>query len=114
MALEPRIAFASRTEPPGLEVRVNFGLFAGREATPAELDQLAQALLPEIGEVSVVAEQRRELSEESEAAVHQVRIEVADDRLPHERAARDALGERIVAAASDWAEACIADRSREV
>ena len=42
---EPAIAFATRTfEPPALEIRVNFGMFAGREATPAEIDVLATAL----------------------------------------------------------------------
>jgi hypothetical protein len=28
------------------ELGINFGVFAGRSATPAELDQLAQVLLP--------------------------------------------------------------------
>ena len=59
MKLEPAIAFVSEiSEPPGLEIRVNFGVFAGREATPAEVDELAKALVPEVGEVSIVAEQR--------------------------------------------------------
>jgi hypothetical protein len=36
---EPALAFATRTfEPPALEIRVNFGMFAGREATPAEIN----------------------------------------------------------------------------
>ena len=43
------IAFATRTfEPPGLEIRVNFGVFAGREATPAEIDELAVHLLDKV------------------------------------------------------------------
>lgn len=114
MSGEPKIAFASRTEPPGLEVRVNFGMYAGREATNAELDDLARRLLPEIGDVSVVAEQRRELTEASETSLHQVRIEIADDRLPEEPAARNALADRVVAAAEDWAQACIAERRVDV
>ena len=42
---EPALAFATRTfEPPVLEIRVNFGMFAGREATPAEIDALVEGL----------------------------------------------------------------------
>ena len=39
MAANPTLAFAVQEhEPPALEVRVNFGMFAGREATPAEIE----------------------------------------------------------------------------
>ena len=41
MAANPTLAFAVHEHaPPALEVRVNFGMFAGREATPAEIDDL--------------------------------------------------------------------------
>ena len=44
-AYEPSIAFAASTiEPPALEIRVNFGMFAGREATSVEIDDLATQL----------------------------------------------------------------------
>jgi hypothetical protein len=112
-AAEPAIAFVTRIhEPPGLEIRVNFGIFAGRQATPAEIDELARELLPDIGEVSIVAEERHEISEHVEAALQQVRIEVSEDRLPpgdHED-----LEERLLAAARRWAEACIAERHAEI
>ena len=39
----PSLRPASTTQ---VEIRVNFGVFAGREATPAELDDLAHALIP--------------------------------------------------------------------
>ena len=59
MSTEPQLAFYQRLpEPPGLEVRVNFGIFAGRAATAAEIDELAQGLLSKVGEVSIVAENR--------------------------------------------------------
>ena len=75
MGTEPQLAFYQRLpEPPGLEVRVNFGVFAGRAATAAEIDDLAQGLLSKVGEVSIVAEDRHEIGEESEASLHQVRI----------------------------------------
>ena len=58
------------------ELRINFGVFAGRSATPAELDDLARTLLPELGDVTIIAEDRRELNESSETSLHQVRIDL--------------------------------------
>lgn len=104
------IAFAARTEPSGLEIRINFGVFAGREATAAELDELAHELLPDVGAVSVVAEHRHEVSAQSEVAVHQVRVEVEGDRLPSDERQLADLQERLVAGAERWARICIADR----
>ena len=63
--------------PPAIEVRVNFGVFAGREATAAEIDKLAEWLLDEVGEVSIISEERHEIDASVEASVHQVRIELA-------------------------------------
>ena len=115
MDTEPQVAFYQRQpEPPGLEVRVNFGVFAGREATPAEIDELAGALLQEVQDVSIVAEQRHEIGEGTEASVHQVRIEVADEELPYAEGERDDVADRLVEAAERWAQACIADRHAEV
>ena len=83
MGIEPQLAFYRRSpEPPGLEVRVNFGIFAGRPATAAEIDELAQALLTKVGEVSIVAEERHEVGEDSEASLHQVRVEVDPEYIP--------------------------------
>jgi len=107
---EDLIAFVTQTEAGALEIRVNFGVFSGREATPAELDELAHALLPELGEVTVVAEQRHELTDGVEAAVHQVRVEVGPDRLPSGEAELATIAERLRSTASDWARTCIADR----
>src|SRR5438105_14654049 len=80
---DPALAFVvERPDPPGIEVRVNFGVFAGRAATPAEIDELAAALLPKVGEVSIVAEQRHEIGPEAEASLNQVQIEVAAGPVP--------------------------------
>jgi hypothetical protein len=112
---EPVLAFAVHEhEPPALEVRVNFGMFAGREATPAEIDELASALLAHVGPVSIVSEERHEIDEHSEASVHQVRIEIAPEALPGGRGELEELGERLVAVAGRWAESCIAERHAEV
>jgi hypothetical protein len=115
MSVEPQLAFYVReAEPPGVEVRVNFGVFAGRAATPAEIDELAKALLPKVGEVAIVAERRHEIGEESEASLNQVRIEVAPEHLPNDERELDMLCGRLVEAAEHWANSCIAERHAEV
>jgi hypothetical protein len=101
-------------EPPGLEVRVNFGMFAGREATPAEIDDLAGQLLEKVGSVSIVSEERHEIDSHSEASVHQVRIEVNSDALPEDRSRREELAGRLIETAERWAHACIAERHVEL
>jgi hypothetical protein len=112
---EPQLAFCVRdVEPPAVEVRVNFGVFAGRGATPAEIDELAAVLLPKVGEVSIVAEERHEIGEETEASLNQVRIEIAPDQLPEDAHELDILCGRLVEAAETWARACIADRHAEI
>jgi hypothetical protein len=111
----PDIAFVQRAhEPPGLEIRVNFGVFAGRQATPAEIDELAAQLLPDVGEVAIVAEDRHEISDDSEAALHQIRVEVAEDRLPLAELATAELTGRLVAICERWAEACVTERHADV
>src|SRR5438105_6315395 len=115
MDLDPAIAFAPRSEEDdGLEIRVNFGIFAGREATPAEIDELAKALVPEVGEVTIVSEQRHEVSAAVEALLHQVRVEVEPEQVPADRDERDALANRLLAACDLWARICIAERHVDV
>jgi hypothetical protein len=113
--MEPQLAFYKRQpEPPGLEVRVNFGVFAGRPATAAELDELAQMLLPKVGEVAIVAEDRRLVAEASEASLHQVRIEIDPEYIPPDEHDADVLAGRIVEAAESWARGCARDRHAEI
>jgi hypothetical protein len=87
-------------------VRVNFGMFAGRDATPAEIDRLAEWLLDEVAEVSIVSEARHEIDSHGEAAVHQVRIEVA--------VGEPGLDERILERVEHWARLCVAERHVDV
>ena len=101
-------------EPPGVEVRVNFGVFAGRAATRAEIDELAKALLPKVGEVSIVAEERHEIAEWSEASLNLVRVEVGPEQLPADDHELDELCGRLVEAAEQWAHGCIAERHADV
>ncbi len=115
MRVEPELAFCVReAEPPAVEVRVNFGVFAGRAATPAEIDDLARLLLPKVGEVAIVAEERHEIAEHSEASLNLVRVEVAPEQLPDDGHELDELCGRLVEAAEQWAHGCIADRHADV
>jgi len=112
---EPSIAFAvAAHEGPGLEVRVNFGVFAGRQATPAEIDRLGERLLGELESVTVIAEERHEFGRGVEVSLHQVRIELDIESLPPPGLQRDALRERVLAHAEAWAAACFAERHTDV
>ena len=113
--MEPELAFVARIhDVPGLEIRVNFGVFAGRDATSAEIDELAHTLVPELEDVSIVAEQRHEVGEDVEASLHQVRVEVAEDQLPADPDEREDLCQRLLEAVERWARACIAERHAEI
>ncbi len=104
------MAFAVREHnQPEIEVRINFGMFAGRRATQAEIDRLATLLLDEVGEVSIISEERHEFDSTVEAAVHQVRIELTDG-VSSDEDERKRLEERIIERADYWARACVADR----
>ena len=111
MVEKPPIAFASTPAPPALEVRINFGLFAGRQATPMELEHLGTAVLPDLGKVTILAEERYEMDAASRVSLHQVRSEVPAEALPADEPGRDALRERLVETAAVWADACIAERA---
>ena len=93
-----------------LEVRVNFGVFAGRQATPAEIDELGAWLLDEIGAVTIVAEERHELDATLETSVHLVRIELGPMQVPDNELDRRRLERRLVERAEHWARNCIAHR----
>ena len=109
------IAFASRVaEPPHLEIRVNFGVFAGREATPAELDDLGRIVIAEIGHVTLVSEHRHELGGHTETSLHQVRMDVPRELLPDDQAEAEWLQDRLVKLAEQWAQSCIDTRHAEV
>jgi hypothetical protein len=114
MQVENMIAFAVEQEPAGLEIRVNFGVFAGRDATTAELDELGKLLVPEAGEVSIVGEERHEMSEDVEVVLHQVRVAIPPERVPDDPAERKEFCERLVGLAEIWARQCISERHSEI
>jgi hypothetical protein len=98
---QPELVFLS-SGPDGLaELVVNFGVYSGRQATPAEVERLARQLLERVGAVEIVCEQRYEFTAEAEATVFRVRVSVPG--------AGHLAGElRDVVAA--WAEDCIEER----
>jgi hypothetical protein len=103
---QPAFAFvADREEPPGVEIRINFGVYAGREATAAEIEDLAGALRERIEHFSISAEQHFEFGA-GEASVHLVRIGVDE--------ADDELRGRLLEIAERWAHDCIEERHVEV
>lgn len=105
---EPAISIRVRKhEEPGIEVRVNFGVFAGRHATPAEIDELAASLRESVPLFAIVAEDRHEFGDAVEAALHQVVVEVPQEQVGPDP---DRLAERIVLATNGWALDCIASR----
>jgi hypothetical protein len=85
------------------DIRVNFGMFAGREATQAEIDELAHDLLGEVQTITIVAEQRTIADRDMEASVHQIRIELGESD-----------PQRPLLIAERWAEACVAERHAEI
>jgi len=112
---DPPIAFASSAlEPPSLEIRVNFGIFAGREATPAELDEIGRAVMTEAGHVTIVSEHRHELDGSTETSLHQVRVAVPWAVLPHDVVEAGWVRDRLIRLCEDWALGCIEERHAEV
>ena len=112
--VDPPIAFATHVhDQPAVEVRVNFGMLTGREATPAEIDDLGAILLKAAPQVSIISEQRHEISRHVEASLHQVRIELTHV-LDADPAELDSLERALVDAAERWAIECAASRHVDV
>lgn len=105
---EPAISLLVREhDEPGIEVRINFGVFAGRHATPAEIDELALALRGLVPAFAIVAENRHEFGGVVEASVHQVVVEVPQENAGAEP---DVVAQQIVLTANGWALECMASR----
>jgi len=100
---QPSLVFVDEAEGDAdLELVVNFGIFSGREATPAEIERLAYALLEEIESVEIICEQRYEFDREVEATVHRIRVEIPPGRGSRVEALRDLV--------EAWAQDCIGER----
>jgi hypothetical protein len=99
---EPALAFRDAGHArPGLVVRVNFGVYAGRNATQAEIDDLARSLRDVVESLAIVAEERHEFGGDVEAMLRQIVVEIESDVDPGD----------VIARAEAWARSCIASRS---
>jgi hypothetical protein len=105
---QPSLAFiADPSQRPAIEVRINFGIFAGRVATAAEIGRLAEWLLDIADSVTIVCEERHEIGGGTQASVHQLRIELAPDGVPDEPSERTKLEQRLLERCDYWARECI-------
>jgi hypothetical protein len=115
-AAEPSAVFVvAPHEQPAIEIRINFGIYAGRDVTSVEIDHLAEQLLDKVDGVTIVAEERHEIGHgrEStlvEASVHQVKIEVDALRAPTDAKARREIEIQLLERADYWLRLCVADR----
>jgi hypothetical protein len=98
---DPALVFVAEG-PRGPELVVNFGVFAGREATEAEVFRLGELLLEDLDSVEIVSERSFEFDSEMAGTVHQVRVELPIAAGGHER--------ELSELAADWAEDCIGER----
>ncbi|HUZ16560.1 MAG TPA: hypothetical protein VMU72_10370 [Gaiellaceae bacterium] len=106
--IEPAVALrVSTLEEPEIEVRINFGVFAGRTATAAEIDELARRVSDLVPAFAIVSEERHEFGGAVEASVHQVVVALQSE---HAGPEADVLAERIVLEANGWALDCIESR----
>src|SRR5690348_2471101 len=87
---------------PAMQFLVNFGVFAGREATRLEMERLAKRLLRTLTAVTVCAERRLEASGHSLAELHQVCVEI-DRELPASEQDVESLRRQLAAEIEQWA-----------
>ncbi len=92
---EPELVFRSDSE-----VVVNFGVYAGREVTQAEVERLGDTLLEELQSFEIVSERRVGFTAEHRAALHVVRVELQNGSAPA----------GIVSLVEGWAQDCLTER----
>jgi hypothetical protein len=98
---EAELAFAAEIEGrPGIVV--NFGVYAGREATPAEVERLGANLLGRVSSLEIVCERRESFGPDRRAELYQVRVELPG----HDAEEASAL----LPAVEAWAQDCIEER----
>ena len=94
-------------EPLPLQIRVNFGIFTGRDATRPELERLAARVRERTGSVAVIAQQRYVVGAEQTACLHEVLLEVPADGVDNAGFEPEVLRELLLADARTWLDECI-------
>jgi hypothetical protein len=84
-------------------VTCNFGVHAGREATPAEIERLGALLRHELSPFDVVGEHRFRFDRDRGATVYQVRVELPADTEPVRIPS-------VQGTVESWAHECLRDR----
>jgi hypothetical protein len=109
------LVFLSERDPDvAIEIRVNFGLFAGRDVTQREIDRLAIWLLDEVDSLTIVSEQRHQIGRTGGGSIHQIRVEIAKQDVPESNGQRRELEQRLIERLDYWARRCFADRHNEL
>jgi hypothetical protein len=107
-AVEPEVVISWDTSPAvAMSFLVNFGVFAGRDVSPLELERLGSALLGIVDGVTLVSEHRRELTAGSSIDLHQLRVAIDRDILPPDEPDIEALRARIAALLESWVHSCL-------
>jgi hypothetical protein len=105
--VEPIAAYVSHDSP--LELTVNFGIFAGRETSRADVDRLGAMLLAFVSGVTLFAGHRYEFAQDAaESAAYEVKIQFPPFILPTEKAELDPLVDMLLETARRWARDCAA------
>jgi hypothetical protein len=108
VSAEPEAVITWGTRPPAaLEFSVNFGIFAGREASRRELERLGEALMPMLEGVTITTEHRYEVGGHSTVALHQVRVEIGHDALPADEGDIERLRARLAGTLGEWLDDCL-------
>ncbi len=111
MDTEPVAAYVSQESP--LELTVNFGIFAGREAFRDDVDRLGEALLALVSGVTLFAGRRYEFAPgAAEVAAYEVEIRFPTFILPTELA-EHALVDKLLETVGLWARDCAASPPAE-
>ena len=112
MDTEPVAAYISQESP--LELAVNFGVFAGREAFRDDVDKLGEALLALVSGVTLFAGRRYEFAAgAAEVGAYEVKIRFPKFILPTEPAEHEALVDKLLETVGLWARDCAASPPAE-
>jgi hypothetical protein len=107
-SVDPQGVITWETGPAvALGFRVNFGVFAGRDVSPREIERLGAELLSVVENVAITAEHRYEFGQRSSGDLQQVRIEIDHDALPPGEVDIEALRGRVADALDVWLRSCL-------